>query len=338
MASWRDWEYWTADFSELAREGTFRIACATSAGTVRSSAFLVQKDVLERHTLSDVIFYFKGQRSSGPMDQADHVGAARRPGGAQARRSRRLVRRERGLRQAPVAPLVLDVLQPAAAGAGRLGAPQDPGAAAASRPTRRSAQYLRRLADEAAWGADYLVRIKAEGGSFYRSVQAPGPAKRPEDRCVGRDYRNFAIKTAGTVTRRLDFDQTASVDAATYQSSLRAGAGVAIAALARAAAMGAPGERRADYLKSAEEAWAFLSAHNATLTNDGQENIVDDYCALLAAIRAVRRDAQGGVRTGGGRARLPPPGASGSRAERVLASRREGPAVLPSGRGRASRS
>ena len=117
--------------------------------------------------------------------------------------------------------------------------------------------------DEGAWGADYLVRVKAPGGSFYRSVSAPGPEKRSRDRRVGRD--------------------TGAGGEGAYQSSLRAGGGMAIAALARAAAMEAAGERSADYLRAAEEAWAFLAASNARLTNDGRENIVDDYCALLAA-------------------------------------------------------
>jgi hypothetical protein len=137
--------------------------------------------------------------------------------------------------------------------------------------------------DEGAWGADYLVRAKAPGGSFYRSVAAPGPGKRPEDRRVARDASAFAIKTAQTKDAT-GLDRSAlRQDELGYQSSLRSGAGLAIAALARAAAAGAPGERRADYLRTAEDAWAFLAENNALLTNDGRENVVDDYCALVAA-------------------------------------------------------
>jgi hypothetical protein len=40
---------------------------------------------------------------------------------------------------------------------------------------------------------------------------------------------------------------------------------------------------RAQYLKAAEEAFQFLSEHNRELLNDGNENILDDYCALMAA-------------------------------------------------------
>ena len=49
--------------------------------------------------------------------------------------------------------------------------------------------------------ADYLVRIKAPAGSFYRSVQSPGPAKRAQDRRIAREYKNeaaIAELSAGT--------------------------------------------------------------------------------------------------------------------------------------------
>src|SRR6185503_5040278 len=70
VARWRDWTYWTADFSSLQREGEFRVACLTSGGAVASSSFRIEKSVLERQTLSDVLYYFKGQRASGLLDQA----------------------------------------------------------------------------------------------------------------------------------------------------------------------------------------------------------------------------------------------------------------------------
>ncbi len=282
VAKWRDFDYWTVDFGDLAREGSFRVACATSAGELRSFPFRVQKDVLERHTLSDVLFYFKGQRSSGRMDRADadapldgrpdvrvdaHGGWYDASGDYGKHLSHLSFSTWFNPQQQPLSVWALLKTQELLT----------------RRSDRSFRQLLRRLADEAAWGADYLVRIKAANGSFYRSVQSPGPAKRAEDRRIAREYRNFAIKTSGTQTRMSDFDPATTLDAATYQSSLRAGAGVAIAALARAALLETPGERKADYLKTAEQAWAFLAAHNAELTNDGRENIVDDYCALLAA-------------------------------------------------------
>jgi len=243
VASWRDWDYWTADFSGLAHEGRFRISCGSSAGELRSFPFLIQKDVLERHTLSDVLFYFKGQRSSGRMDEADrHAPLDGRPelrvdahGGwydASGDYGKHLSHLSFSTyfnpQQQPLAVWALLESE-------RL---------LTHRGDRSFRQFLRRLADEAAWGADYLVRIKAPAGSFYRSVQSPGPAKRAQDRRIAREYKNFAIKTSGTQTRMSDFDSTTTLDPATYQASLRAGAGVAMSALGRAAALFAAGEGR----------------------------------------------------------------------------------------------
>ena len=69
---------------------------------------------------------------------------------------------------------------------------------------------------------------------------------------------------------------------------------MAIAALAMASMTDVPGDfSNARYLQAAEEAFAFLDKNNAAMTNDGKENIVDDYCALSAATelyKATRND------------------------------------------------
>src|SRR5262249_16522171 len=74
----------------------------------------------------------------------------------------------------------------------------------------------------------------------------------------------------------------------------RAGGGVAVAALAMAGAYQVSGDfGNAEYLRVAEEAFDYLENKNLPLTNDGKENIVDDYWALLAATelyRATKKD------------------------------------------------
>jgi hypothetical protein len=79
-----------------------------------------------------------------------------------------------------------------------------------------------------------------------------------------------------------------------YQTSYRTGAGVSIAALAIASTYNVSGDfESADYLKAAEDAFAWLEAHNVEMLNDGKENIVDDYCALMAATelyKATKKD------------------------------------------------
>jgi Glycosyl hydrolase family 9 len=74
-----------------------------------------------------------------------------------------------------------------------------------------------------------------------------------------------------------------------YEVSYRSGGGMAIAALAMASSYPVSGEfHSADYHKAAEEAFDFLEKNNPKLTNDGKENIVDDYCALAAATELFR--------------------------------------------------
>src|ERR1700722_10856587 len=68
---WKDWYFWSADFSQLRDQGTYFVECDAGHSTVRSFPFLVQHDLLERNTLSNVIYYFKGQRCSGLLDKAD---------------------------------------------------------------------------------------------------------------------------------------------------------------------------------------------------------------------------------------------------------------------------
>jgi len=147
-------------------------------------------------------------------------------------------------------------------------------------------EYLRRLLDEGLFGADFLVRVKRPEGSFFESINAPGKDKLPEDRVIGNpNWRTQIKKNASDSTEHI---QTADGPHA-YEASFRAGGGMAIAALALASTMPVDGElSRADYLRAAEEAFQFLEGHNRELVNDGKENILDDYCALMAATELYR--------------------------------------------------
>lgn len=53
----------------------------TNRSVVKCSSFLIEKNLLERTTLSDVIYYFKGQWASGDMNRADrHLAVPAEPG------------------------------------------------------------------------------------------------------------------------------------------------------------------------------------------------------------------------------------------------------------------
>ena len=68
---WKNWYFWTVDFSSVNEEGEYYIECKTNRGPIRSFPFLIQKNILERHTISDVVSYFKEQRSVGQNEKAD---------------------------------------------------------------------------------------------------------------------------------------------------------------------------------------------------------------------------------------------------------------------------
>ena len=68
---------------------------------------------------------------------------------------------------------------------------------------------------------------------------------------------------------------------------------MAIAALALAGTMPEQGDfPRSTYIRTAEDAFQFLNAHNTELLNDGKENILDDYCALMAATELYQGDKE----------------------------------------------
>lgn len=286
VAKWGEQHYWRADFSSLKTQGRYYLELTVPGSCIRSDEFLIQDNVLERNTLSNVIYYFKGQRASGLMDKADrqlprpdgkpgtldiHGGWYDATGDYGIHLSHQNLTSYFNTQQLPlVAWSLLRSYQ-------QLEARHDP----------NFNQYLRRLLDEGLFGADFLVRDKRPDGSFYESIDAPGKDKLPQDRRIGDpNWRTQIKRSAGDVGAQIEQPPRG---AHAYESSFRAGGGVAIAALALASTMPADGDfTRQDYLRAAEDAYRFLDAHNKELLNDGVENIVDDYCALLAATELYR--------------------------------------------------
>ncbi|MBT1687137.1 glycoside hydrolase family 9 protein [Dawidia soli] len=282
VQKWKDWHFWTLDFDGVTQEGSYYIECTTGKGVIRSFPFVIQTDVLERNTLSNVVYYFKGQRSSGLLDKADR--------NLKLEDTNTIVDAHGGWFDATgdygkhISHLSFSTyfnpqqISLTAWGLFKTYALLD------ARDKTAFKQYKRRVLDEAMFGADYLVRVKNPKGSFYRSVSGHGPEKRPEDRKIGKDSKGYAIKTIDTKDKTNPGNIERVSSQATYEVSYRAGAGLSIAALAMASTYPVSGDyTAADYLRTAEEAFAFLEKNNIYYTNDGKENIVDDYCALMAA-------------------------------------------------------
>ena len=280
-----DWRFSSLDFSDFQQEGSYFLECrnegAGQRSTVRSSIFRVQRDILERATLSNVIAYFKAERSSGAIDRADakihfsnprlrpidaHGGWYDATGDYGIHFSQLDFTSYFNTQQVPLAVYTLgrtyELLE--------------------ARGDRDFDQLERRLADEAAYGADFLVRMRRPGRSFYESISAPGPKKLPQDRRVAPAMLGFRLKKTQD-DRRVDNPNDR------YEVSYRSGAGFAIAALAIAARLPLGGDfDKSTYLENAESAFAYLEKNNPALLNDGIENILDDFCALAAATELLR--------------------------------------------------
>jgi Glycosyl hydrolase family 9/Cellulase N-terminal ig-like domain len=281
VKKWRDWYFWTAPFDSFGTAGEYYLECSSSQGSIRSFPFKVQHLLLERDTLSDVIYYFKDERSSGRLDQADrHLrfdgpkqGTLDAHGGwwdATGDYGKHLSHLSFSTYFNPQQiPLVVYSLLKSHEQLKLRGVPE-------------FARYEDRLLDEASFGSDYLVRVKAPSGSFYRSISTGGVKQIPEERKVAGEMRRFGIYQSSSQEPR-DMVEQANRDL-DYQVSYRSGGGVAIAALAMASTSPEYGEyHKSDYLKAAEDAFEFLEKDNLKMVNDGKENILDDYCALTAA-------------------------------------------------------
>ncbi len=127
-----------------------------------------------------------------------------------------------------------------------------------------------KTADEAAYGADFLVRMLAEEGFFYMTVfDNWGSPMGKREICA--------------------FSGSDGIKSADYQTAFREGGGMAIAGLASAARLKLKGNFTSEqYLAAAEKAYKHLSekqgiGKSCAYCDDGKENIIDDYTALLAA-------------------------------------------------------
>jgi hypothetical protein len=288
--AWRDRVFWTADFSAWQKTGHYAIQVRTGKGEISSGDFQIDDDLLERDTLANVVFYFKGQRSSGLIDRADRHLAL--PGGqagsVDVHGGWYDATGDYGIHLSHQNPTAYFNPQQAPLVAWTLLESYN---TLVSRQDDNFSEYERRMLDEGLYGADFLVRIKRPNGSFFESIEGPGKDKLPQDRRIGNPNWRTQIKTNTSDST----EKAGSAEGAhAYEASFRAGGGVSIAALALASTMPVDGDySRTDYLRAAEEAFQFLQGHNRELLNDATENILDDYCALMAATelyRATRKE------------------------------------------------
>lgn len=265
VEGWRDRWFWTADFSAFRTPGRYRLA----AGPFVSEPFQIQAGLLGDACLSDILFGLKSQRCSGDFDRFDHhvpffggrPGTLDVHGGwfdASGDFSKYLTHLSYATymnpQQQPQVVWNLFAARDLLAGCRR----------------ERLQSLVQRIEDEARHGADFLVRMQHPEGWFCTTVHDVWTHV-PENRTIC----SFRLQTGVRDDK--------------YRAGWRMGAGSAIAALARAAALGKGGDfTPAEYLRAAVAGFRHLEKHNQDYLNDGRENIIDDYCALLAASELVR--------------------------------------------------
>lgn len=120
------------------------------------------------------------------------------------------------------------------------------------------------LMAEAIYGADYIMRSLSPDDYFYMTVFT---------------YFNKDPKARRVVGLLADSKTTAD-----YQCAYREGGGMAVASLARIARWKRDGAyTSAQYLAAAERAFVHLQKFSLQYADDGKDNVIDDYCALMAA-------------------------------------------------------
>ena len=263
IAKWPQGYFHHIDFSHIKRQGRYII----SAGRACSQPFTIQANLLFEQTHSDVLHYFKSQRCSGVFDRHDHR--------AQVLESEQYIDVHGGWYDASgdmskylshlsysnyfnpqQTPIVvwnlirsLKLLEPTSV---------------------LTFQSKRRFVDEALHGADFLLRMQSKQGYFYLTV-----------------FDQWSKKTS---QREIcAFSHQSGQKSAEFHAGFRQGGGIAIASLAAASRLEDRGDfDSTDYLKGAEQGYWHLKEYNHLYIDDGQENIIDHYCALIASVELYK--------------------------------------------------
>ncbi|MEW4343709.1 glycoside hydrolase family 9 protein [Vibrio diabolicus] len=263
VANWHHGYFYLIDFSPFTDSGDYFLQVEDT----RSSSFTIGEHILLDQTLSDVIHYFKSQRCGGIFDQQDrqvpvlnanqtvdvHGGWYDASGDVSKYLSHLSYANYLNPQQTPM--VVWNILK----GLSLLEGSED------------IAAFTRtRLIEEALFGADFLVRMQNEKGFFYMTV-----------------FDKWSKDTAQREICAYETQLGHKFD--DYQAGFRQGGGVAIAALAAASRLGVHGEYdQQKYRNAAENGYWHLKEHNTQYLNDNEENIIDEYCALLASVELFK--------------------------------------------------
>lgn len=261
-----DWtpgkSYYQADFSAFKKTGKYSIRITVGGTTTTSFPFMIEEDALAKLTLSSIIHYYNKQRANTPQEiEADthmklqgggdktvdmHGGWCDASGDVSKYFSHLAYANFMSPQQTP---LVVWSMENTSEGI----------------PGLLAKWNLKNALDSGAlYGADYMMRALSKDDYFYMII--------------------FSYFNKDPHARRIVGLRANSVTTDEYQAAFREGGGMAIAALARISQWKKHGEYTSkQYLDGAKRAFAHLLKYNTKYDDDGKENIIDDYCALMAA-------------------------------------------------------
>ncbi|MDB5105417.1 MAG: glycosyl transferase [Fibrobacteres bacterium] len=254
--------FYRADFSSFKKAGSYKVAVTINGALTISPAFRIDEQAMAKEVLPSIVRYIRGQRADRPEELAADASILLNDG------SKRVDVRGGWDDDAGNNSKYMSHLNYA-----NFFSPQQIPMHAWELadvyeriPALDSALGMAdSIQAEALWGADYLTRVLTSGDYFYMVVF---------------DYLNSDVSK-----RRVGGLLANSVTDNKWQCSFRAAGGMAIAALARISRWNKNGASYTskNYLDGAKRAFAHLLVNNKNYLYDGKENIMDDYCALMAA-------------------------------------------------------
>jgi hypothetical protein len=253
--------YYKADFSALNKPGKYKLTITSGGKAYNSYAFEIGEHAIARQTIASIIHYYNKQRANTPQE----LGADAK---MQLFGSTQTVDMRGGWCDASgdVSKYFSHL-----AYANYVSPQQTPlvtwsmvGASEAIPQLLTKWNIKDSLDNEALYGADYMMRALSKDDYFYMIV--------------------FSYFNKDPNARRVVGLLANSVTTNDYQCAFREGGGMAIAALARISRWKKNGAFTSEqYLDGAKRAFAHLLKNNTKYDDDGKENIIDDYCALMAA-------------------------------------------------------
>lgn len=279
VEGWNTGYYYVMDFTELKTEGQHTVEAETASGVVRSQPFEISDYLITMRTMNAAVYYFKAQRCTGEWNDTDSriTFLGDREGSFDARGGWYDASGDYSIHLSHLSHgSYFNPQQTAFCGYALINA--------CERLSKNSnVQYTmikRRLLDEGTFGADFIMRMRAPSGTFFRSILRSDALEH-----VRRNRRiNFEYRGSSNQFAKADTADSEVIKDENYEVSLRSGGGLCIATLAAASRHYYPGTAfsRDEYIRAAQDAWHYLEKNNTRYTNDGKWNLIDEYCSLIA--------------------------------------------------------